>query len=127
MRQTRVMSSCDIVGFFDKCVETGVVGLEPFGCISVHLLPPDLTNVQNRSVMTSEENRKKLMEEVCCLIGRQASFWKNTNDIKSPTHICDIEEEVNMLETLTDEESEELTSLLCRLYGFVSSIGGKGL
>lgn len=36
----------------------------------------------------------ELQKKICDLIISQAKFWKVTNDINSPTHYCDIREEI---------------------------------
>lgn len=46
------------------------------------------------------------------------SFWMNSNDIDSPTHLCDIDEEVAKLELDEDMESE-LSFALKELYYIV--------
>jgi len=61
--------------------------------------------------MKPNEQQKK----ICGLIKSQASFWMNTNDIDSPTHLCDIDEEVANLE-LEEEMESELSFALKELY-----------
>ena len=61
--------------------------------------------------MKPNEQQKK----ICGLIKSQASFWMNTNDIDSPTHLCDIDEEVSNLE-LDEEMESELSFALKELY-----------
>lgn len=39
----------------------------------------------------------ELQKEVIDLCISELNFWKNTNDITSPTHSCDIDEEINKL------------------------------
>lgn len=60
----------------------------------------------------------KKQKEICELIKSQASFWMNSNDIDSPTHLCDMDEEVAKLELGEDMESE-LTFALNELYYIV--------
>ena len=60
----------------------------------------------------------KQQKEICELVKSQASFWMNSNDIDSPTHFCDIDEEVANLELEEDMESE-LTFALKELYRIV--------
>ena len=60
----------------------------------------------------------KQQKEICELIKSQASFWMNSNDIDSPTHLCDIDEEVAKLELDEDMESE-LSFALKELYYIV--------
>lgn len=52
------------------------------------------------------------------MIKSQASFWMNSNDIDSPTHLCDIDEEVSKLE-LDEEMESELSFALKELYRIV--------
>lgn len=63
----------------------------------------------------------KKQKEICELIKSQASFWMNSNDIDSPTHLCDIDEEVAKLELDEDMESE-LAFALKQLYYTVEII-----
>lgn len=60
----------------------------------------------------------KKQKEICELIKSQASFWMSSNDIDSPTHLCDMDEEVAKLELGEDMESE-LTFALNELYYIV--------
>lgn len=60
----------------------------------------------------------KQQKEICELIKSQVSFWMNSNDIDSPTHLCDIDEEVSRLELDEDMESE-LSFALKELYYIV--------
>lgn len=60
----------------------------------------------------------KQQKAICELIKSQASFWMNSNDIDSPTHLCDIDEEVAKLELEEDMESE-LSFVLKELYRIV--------
>lgn len=68
--------------------------------------------------MKATARQKLLIEE----INNQAHFWANSNDIDSPTHYCDIEEECLKLEedaSLTKEERVKFEDLLCDLYDFI--------
>jgi hypothetical protein len=57
------------------------------------------------------------------VIQEQGIFWEKTNDINSPTHFTDIDEEVmarlEMEDLLNDDEAEELKNLLGDLCSFV--------
>lgn len=60
----------------------------------------------------------------CCLcdvIHSQQDFWKHSNDITSPTHVVDIDEEcfaqLSML--LSDRDMEEFENKLKDLYWFI--------
>lgn len=63
----------------------------------------------------------KIQQYICDVIQGQQSFWKNSNDITSPTHLVDIEEEcfVQLHDWLTDEERLELEEKLQDLYWFI--------
>lgn len=63
----------------------------------------------------------KQQKEICEMIKSQASFWMSSNDIDSPTHLCDIDEEVARLELNEDMESE-LSFALKELYYIVKGI-----
>lgn len=65
--------------------------------------------------MKPSEKQKK----ICELIKSQASFWMNTNDIYSPTHYNDIEEEVDNIDFLCDEAKEQLIDALSTLYHLI--------
>ena len=62
---------------------------------------------------------EQLIKEICDLLKRQANFWVNTNDLKSPTHLNDIEEDVNSIDGLPETDAEELVELVSNLYWFV--------
>ena len=63
----------------------------------------------------------KQQKEICEMIKSQASFWMSSNDIDSPTHLCDIDEEVARLELNEDMESD-LSFALKELYYIVKGI-----
>lgn len=69
--------------------------------------------------MKSSQKQK----ELCEFIRSQASFWINTNDIDSPTHISDIEEEINNIEWLSDYERIDLMDKVQDLYFFIRNHG----
>lgn len=58
-------------------------------------------------------------KQICDLVIQQASFWKISNDIDSPTHYCDNSESVRSLEGLSEEDEEDLTNFLDNLLNFV--------
>lgn len=60
----------------------------------------------------------KQQKEICEMIKSQASFWMNSNDIDSPTHLCDIDTEVANLE-LEEDMERELSFILKELYWIV--------
>lgn len=59
----------------------------------------------------------KQQKEICELIKSQVSYWMSSNDIDSPTHFCDIDEEVSKMELKEDMKIELSFVLkeLCRL------------
>ena len=68
----------------------------------------------------------KLHKELCELVIKQAEFWRDTNDINSPTHYCDNEAEVNMFVIdgkINDIDAEELVHALDELYHAIKNIG----
>ena len=52
----------------------------------------------------------KIQQYICDIIYSQQDFWKHSNDITSPTHVNDIEEECSaqLCNLITDEEIEEV-------------------
>lgn len=46
-------------------------------------------------------------KEICDFIISQAKFWRDSNDLYSPTHGCDIDEELYLLD-LTEEQNDSL-------------------
>lgn len=60
-------------------------------------------------------------KRLCEVIGNQQSFWVHTNDITSPTHLNDIEEECfSILDNLiSDEDKKEFEDKLKDLYWFI--------
>jgi hypothetical protein len=66
--------------------------------------------------------RQKYLIEV---VENQASFWMNTNDIDSPTHYSDMEEEVSKLEWdgdhLTKEDAKKFEDLIGDLFDFIKA------
>jgi len=66
-------------------------------------------------------NKQKLISNI---IKTQALFWLNTNDINSPTHSCDVEEEINnhvLFNKLNDDEANELKEMILELYYFLKA------
>ena len=63
----------------------------------------------------------EIQRELCDVICSQQSFWKNSNDISSPTHITDIEEEcfAQLCDLVSDEDREEFEEKLKDLYWFI--------
>ena len=63
----------------------------------------------------------KIQSYICDVIYSQADFWKHSNDITSPTHLVDIEEECNaqFINLLNDEDIKELENKLTDLYWFI--------
>ena len=54
----------------------------------------------------------------------QLQFWRSTNDIDSPTHYCDMDENyaASLDDCLSEEEIEELTSETCNLFQFIKNL-----
>lgn len=64
----------------------------------------------------------ELQKKICDLIISQAEFWKVTNDINSPTHYCDIGEEIlRDFDELSDSQKDILEDRLIDLLIFVRS------
>lgn len=63
----------------------------------------------------------KIQQRICDVIQSQQSFWKNSNDITSPTHLVDIEEEcfTQLFDFLTEQERLEFEEKLQDLYWFI--------
>lgn len=71
-------------------------------------------------LMKPTPRQKQLIEEVA----NQASFWMNTNDLQSPTHYSDLEDEISLLELndiLSAEEAKKFEDLLGDLFDFIKS------
>lgn len=58
-------------------------------------------------------------EDIITEIKKQLSYWENTNDIESPTHVSDINEEVDKNELLDEPERFELKLRLNEILSFV--------
>ena len=58
---------------------------------------------------------------LCVVIDNQQSFWACSNDITSPTHLNDIEEEcyAQLCNLISDEDREEFEEKLKDLYRFI--------
>ena len=63
----------------------------------------------------------KIQNYLCDIILSQQSFGRNSNDITSPTHINDIEEEcyAQLYNLISDEDREEFEEKLKDLYWFI--------
>lgn len=58
-------------------------------------------------------------------IESQASWWQTTNDIRSPTHYCDISNDLADLvfeEVITEEEAKEIEKTMEVLYELIKAI-----
>ena len=64
---------------------------------------------------------KQNTQYLCDVIHSQQDFWKHTNDITSPTHLNDIEEEcfAQLCNLISDEDREEFEKKLKDLYWFI--------
>lgn len=69
----------------------------------------------------------KIQQYICDVIHSQADFWKHSNDITSPTHLVDIEEECRAQfdNLLSDKEIEELSDKLAELYWYIRKFDNK--
>lgn len=70
--------------------------------------------------MKPTPRQKLLIEEV----QNQASFWMMTNDIDSPTHYGDMEQEISKLEWddhLTKADAKKFEDLLGDLFDFIKA------
>ena len=58
---------------------------------------------------------------LCEVINNQQYFWAHSNDITSPTHLNDIEEECysQLCNLISDEDIEEFEEKLKDLYRFI--------
>jgi hypothetical protein len=55
---------------------------------------------------------------------QQLKFWKNTNDIGSPTHVGDISEfsRANLYDVFSEDEIEDIDILTTELYLSITEI-----
>jgi len=66
----------------------------------------------------------KAQLEVINFIKDQVNFWEGTNDLSSPTHLCDIDECLNALEDtidLPEHRKDRLRDLMQYLYYFIKN------
>jgi hypothetical protein len=71
--------------------------------------------------MKPNDKQKKIID----LIKGQVSFWLSTNDISSPTHYCDIDQDcvgLTLENDLTEEQAEELAVKISDLFTFVKNL-----
>lgn len=63
----------------------------------------------------------KIQQYICDVVRSQLDFWKHSNDVTSPTHLVDIEEEcyAQLCDLITDEEREEFINKLKDLFLFI--------
>ncbi len=54
----------------------------------------------------------------------QLKFWRDTNDINSPTHYSDMDESYQsaLEDCLSEKEIEELKSETCNLFQFIKNL-----
>ena len=64
---------------------------------------------------------------MCDAILSQQSFWRNSNDITSPTHLTAIEEEcfAQLDNLISDDDRKELVEKLQDLYWFIRKFDDK--
>lgn len=62
-----------------------------------------------------------IQKSICEVIENQQYFWAHSNDITSPTHLNDIEEECysQLCNLISDEDREEFEEKLKDLYRFI--------
>ena len=63
----------------------------------------------------------EIQQYLCDVICSQQDFWKYSNDITSPTHLNDIEEEcyTQLSNLISDEDMEKFVEKLKDLYRFI--------
>jgi hypothetical protein len=62
------------------------------------------------------EKQKRIIE----FIRNRIDAWENTNDISSPTHICEIEAlEIGLTDVLREIELLELDDIIQEMYFFI--------
>ena len=63
----------------------------------------------------------KIQQYLCDVIRSQQDFWKHSNDITSPTHLNDIEEEcfIQLSNLISDGDREEFEEKLKDMYRFI--------
>ena len=69
----------------------------------------------------------KIQNYLCDVILSQQSFWRNSNDITSPTHLTDIEEEcfAQLGNLIQDSDREKFENKLKDLYWFIRKFDDK--
>ena len=67
--------------------------------------------------MKANEIQRRLCDVICS----QQDFWRSSNDITSPTHLTDIDEECYALlcDLISNENREEFEKKLKDLYWFI--------
>ena len=70
----------------------------------------------------------KIQKYICDVINNQQHFWYYSNDITSPTHVSDIDEECNaqFINLLEDNDIAELEDILEKLYWFIRKFDNYG-
>lgn len=63
----------------------------------------------------------KVQYNLCDVIHSLQNYWKYSNDITSPTHITDIEEEcfAQLYDLISDEDRKEFEEKMKDLYWFI--------
>ena len=66
----------------------------------------------------------KIQKIVINTVINQLKFWRDTNDINSPTHYCDMDEcyQSDLDDCLSEEEIEELKAETCNLFQFIKNL-----
>lgn len=66
----------------------------------------------------------ELQINIAKVVEEQANFWQNTNNINSPTHLCDIEKSItrDLLHDLDKDTRYKLYRKIEDLYHFIKNI-----
>lgn len=69
----------------------------------------------------------KIQQHICNVIHSQEDFWKHSNDITSPTHLVDIEEEcfAQLDNLICNDDRKEFEEKLKDLYWFIRKFDDK--
>ena len=68
-----------------------------------------------------------IQKDVCNAIIRQASFWRDSNDINSPTHYVDLEEcfLADLDDKLSEKELQEFINEITNIFQLVKNLAEK--
>ena len=87
----------------------------------VKFIKNQLFNIKKTITDNYKLKANKIQQYLCDVICSQQNFWKHTNDITSPTHLNDIEEECysQLCNLISDVDREEFEDKLKDLYWFI--------